>query len=70
MPNETPSHFLKLNDENYSEWNMWMEAELICRGLWGIIKVVVDRDGRGENNIMREIEMKKGKRGAQKMAEA
>ena len=70
MPNETLSHFPKLNDTNYSECNMQMEAKLVRRGLWGMIEIVVDRDRRDENDVTREIETKKSKRATQKLAEA
>ncbi len=63
--------FAKLNDVNYPEWAMWMEAHLIRVKLWdGIIEIMVDEKGRGTEAVEEEEMKKKEKRSAQKMAEA
>jgi gag-polypeptide of LTR copia-type/Domain of unknown function (DUF4219)/Zinc knuckle len=69
MVSEETSRFPKLNDTNYAEWHMRMEAELIRKGLWGNVEIVVDTTGKDDDTIEAEIALKKGKRGAQKMAE-
>jgi hypothetical protein len=66
---EQSSHFLKLNDTNYIEWSIWMEVELIRRGFWTIVEVVVDVNGKDADTIHTEWETKKSKRNSQKMAE-
>ena len=66
----TPS-FSKLNDVNYPEWAMRMEAHLIRLKLWdGIVEITVDEKGRGTEAAEEEEAKKKEKRSAQKMAEA
>ena len=63
--------FAKLNDANYPEWAMRMEAHLIRMKLWdGIVEITVDEKGRGTDAVEEEEAKKKEKRSAQKMAEA
>jgi len=63
------SCFPKLNDGNYIEWAMRMEAKLICRNFWMMVKVIVNEDGKDVTTIQSEWSVKKSKRSAQKMAE-
>ena len=66
---EQSSCFLKLNDGNYIEWSIQMEAELIKRGLWTMVEIIVDVDGKDADSVHTEWETKKSKRNSQKMAE-
>jgi len=34
MSVDEKTHFPLLNNDNYMEWSIHMEAELICKGLW------------------------------------
>ncbi|THH04488.1 hypothetical protein EW146_g10164 [Bondarzewia mesenterica] len=62
--------FPKLNDGNYLEWAMMMEAELVRKGLWAVMDILVDTEGKDEASWKAELQMKMVKRTAQKMAEA
>ncbi|THH06318.1 hypothetical protein EW146_g9647 [Bondarzewia mesenterica] len=64
------ARFPKLNDGNYAEWSMMMEAELVRKGLWGMVEILVDTEGKEETAWKAELQMKMVKRTAQKMAEA
>jgi hypothetical protein len=70
MSEDHSTRFPKLNDSNYVEWSLMMEAELIHKQLWGMINVVVDEEGKDAETVAKELEAKKAKRGAQKMSEA
>jgi len=70
MSENSSSHFPRLNDTNYVKWAMRMEAELIRRNLWAMVKVVVDEDGKDADIIQAEWMAKKNKQSMQKMAEA
>jgi hypothetical protein len=66
---KTP-HFPLLNNTNYSEWSIHMEAELIRKGLWELVLCKVEKSGKDASEITAEIEKVKAKRSAKKMAEA
>ncbi|EIW61124.1 uncharacterized protein TRAVEDRAFT_46348, partial [Trametes versicolor FP-101664 SS1] len=73
MTEHTSNHssFAKLNDVNYPEWTMRMEAHLIRKKLWdGVMEITVETMGRGVDVVEEEYEKKKQKRSTQKMAEA
>jgi hypothetical protein len=46
--------FLLLSDANYTEWAMWMEAELIEKGLWEQVFVELDVNGKTIQEIESE----------------
>jgi hypothetical protein len=61
----------RLNDSNYPEWAIRMQAVLIRRSLWtGITNIVVDEEGKDEGMVAAEIEALKKKRKVDKMDEA
>jgi hypothetical protein len=63
--------FVKLNDSNYVEWSIRMEAELVRASLWSMIEVVLDTvDGKDATTIAAELAAKRGKRSPEKMAQA
>jgi hypothetical protein len=62
--------FPRLNDSNYAEWAVRMEAILIRKGLWSMIETVVETEGKDAATIMAELDKKKKGRLADKMAEA
>jgi hypothetical protein len=68
--NDNTSHFPKLNDTNYPEWSVRMDAELIRKSLWGNIKIVIDETGKDADAVKAELQAMLNKRNAQKMAEA
>ncbi|KAJ7725563.1 hypothetical protein B0H16DRAFT_1332644, partial [Mycena metata] len=70
MTDECSSCFPRLNDTNYPEWALRMEADLIRKGLCAVVEVSVDTDGKEPADIAKEVETKVSKRNAQKMAEA
>ena len=47
-----------------------MEAELIWKGLWDMVFVEVDTDGKSDNDVKAELQKLVAKRSAKKMAEA
>ena len=60
-----------LNDSNYPEWAIRMQAILIRRSLWtGITNIIVDEAEKDEETVAAEIEAKKKTRTAGKMDEA
>jgi len=38
--------FPPLNNNNYTEWSIHMEAELICKGLWDNVQCEVSVEGK------------------------
>jgi hypothetical protein len=63
--------FSCLNDSNYAEWAVHMQAILVRCGLWSqIINIVVDETGKDATTIAAEVEDLKKKRNAVKMDEA
>jgi hypothetical protein len=68
--NDNSSHFPKLNDTNYAEWSVYMEAELIRKSLWGNIEIIIDKTGKDANTVRAEWQLKLNKWNLQKMVEA
>jgi gag-polypeptide of LTR copia-type/Zinc knuckle len=63
--------FVCLNDSNYAEWAVCMQAILVRRGLLSqIVNIVVDETGKDAATIAAEVEDLKKKRDAGKMDEA
>ena len=54
----TVTHFAKLNDLNYPEWSVIMEAELVWRGLWSVVMVKIDKSGKDKMMIEAELKVK------------
>ena len=52
----TTTHFPNINNSNYAEWALWMEAVLVCAGLWSMINVRVDTDGKTADEITQAVE--------------
>jgi len=66
--NSTPC-FLHLNDTNYSEWVLYIEAELIRKDLWtNVIEIVMNTKEKKDTDIKKEFETKLGKQSTSKMA--
>ncbi|KAI5117552.1 hypothetical protein M0805_004752 [Coniferiporia weirii] len=59
-----------LNDTNYGEWAMRMEAVLIRKGLLGMVELEVEADGKTKEEYKAEYAKAKTKRPKTKMAEA
>ena len=59
MSDETASRFPKLNNANYAKWNLQMEAELIRKGLWGMVEIAVETEGKDDAAIAAEMQTKK-----------
>ena len=71
----TSARFQRLNDTNYAEWSLRMEAILIRGGLWGMIKPEIGQrkeDGteKDESTIALELEVALKVRTVSKMNEA
>ena len=62
--------FSRLNDSNYPEWVVRMEATLVKRGLWPVISITVDPNGKDASTIAAELKKKIDDRDATKMLEA
>jgi len=62
--------FSHLNDSNYAEWAIWMEVILVRKGLWSMIKIMVDVKGKDAEMAAAQLEKKKKEQLADKMAEA
>ena len=61
MSTETSAHFQCLNDTDYTEWSLRMEAILIHRGLWAMIHLEIDKlkaDSMEKDMLMITLELK------------
>jgi hypothetical protein len=72
---DTTVRFPNLNDSNYAEWSVRMEAILVRQGLWSMVKIPisgVDADGevKAVSTIAAELESVMKMRDAGKMDEA
>ena len=67
---ERTPRFPLLGNGNYGEWSIRMEAELIRKGLWDMVFVEVDTDGKSDDDVKAELQKLVAKRSAKKMAEA
>jgi len=75
MSTESSARFQHLNDTNYAEWSLRMEAVLIHGGLWGMIHPEIDKlkaDGteKDASTIALELEAALKARTVTKMNEA
>lgn len=68
--NEKTWRFPLLNDTNYTEWSMRMEAELVRKGLWDMVFCEVVDDGKTPDEVVNEVGRLKARRSTKKMAEA
>jgi len=67
---DTP-RFTRLNDANYAEWALRMEAVLIRKGLWLVVDVIVpNADAKDDDTVELELQKLLKARTASKMAEA
>ncbi|KDQ56282.1 hypothetical protein JAAARDRAFT_48207 [Jaapia argillacea MUCL 33604] len=66
----TFSVFAKLNDSNYFEWAIMMEAELVQKKYWDLVLVEVDGMGKDLEDVKKKLLAKLVKRSTTKMAEA
>ena len=57
-----------LNDSNYAEWTIRMEAILIWHKLWSAMEIIVDMKGKTQQKIDEEITKKKATCAKDKMA--
>lgn len=62
--------FARLNDSNYAEWVVRMEAVLIKRGLWDLVQHEVDEEGKDSDAIAAEWKKWRDKRTKAKLDEA
>jgi Domain of unknown function (DUF4219) len=63
--------FTCLNDSNYAEWAVHMQAVLVCHGLWSkVINIAVNEKGKDGAKVAVEIEDLKKKRDCTEMNEA
>jgi hypothetical protein len=72
MPDDSEDHriqFLSLNDSNYVEWSLRMEAELVENGLWEQVFIEIDVNGKSTDEISAEKAKAVVKRTTRKMAE-
>ena len=44
-------HFAPLNDTNFHEWSIRIEAHLIRKDLWGTVTCETDTDGKSDAKI-------------------
>jgi len=68
---DSTSCFICLNDTNYPEWALLMEAKPVRKGLWNnVMEILVDTKEKADADVKKEYETKLGKQSASKMAEA
>ena len=71
MVNGKTVHFARLNNSNYAEWAVRMQAILVRHGLWSqIVNIVVNETGKDAATVATEIGDFKKKRSIEKMDEA
>jgi hypothetical protein len=73
MPDDSEDHqirFPSLNDSNYVEWSLRMEAKLVEKGLWEQVFIEIDVNGKSADEISAEKAKAVVKRTTRKMAEA
>ena len=69
MSVDEKTRFPPLNNDNYTEWSIRMEAELICKGLWDNIQCEVSVDGKMAEEAEEIVTKWHGKCTQKKMAE-
>ncbi|PPQ84349.1 hypothetical protein CVT26_007083 [Gymnopilus dilepis] len=62
--------FSWLNNTNYLEWALRMEAVLICAGLWQMIDIIIDETGKDAATIAKGIKAAIDGQATDKMNEA
>jgi hypothetical protein len=67
---KTTPRFVPLNDTNYSQWAIRMEAELIRKDLWKLVTCTTDVEGKTDAEIETVWNDWRKKRSVQKMSEA
>jgi len=56
------SYFTRLNDTNYPEWALCMEAELVRKGLWtNVMEILVDTEEKADADVKKKYKTKLGK---------
>lgn len=55
--NDKPGRFPPLNDSNYTEWSVHMEAKFIHKGLWDNVLCKMDAEGKTEDEV-KDVVMK------------
>lgn len=70
MSDSETIRFSRLNDSNYAEWAIRMEAILIKKGLWSLVNIQVDPTGKDASTIAKNFEKLKEERDKMKLQEA
>ena len=59
LDHDSTSHFTHLNDTNYPEWALCIEAELVHKGLWtNVMEILVDTEGKADADVKKKYEAK------------
>jgi hypothetical protein len=69
MSIDEKTRFPPLNDDNYTEWSIRMEAELIRKSLWDNVQCEVSVEGKMTAEAEEIVTKWRGKRTQKKMAE-
>jgi hypothetical protein len=69
MSVDEKTRFPPLNDDNYTEWSIRMEAELIRKSLWDNVQCEVSVEGKTTDEAKEVVTKWRGKRTQKKMAE-
>ena len=64
---DKPGHFLPLNNSNYTEWSIRMEAKLVHKGLWDNVLCETDVEGKTEDEVKDVVTKWHGKCTSKKM---
>lgn len=73
MPSDDTSRFPKLNDTNYAQWHIQMEAHLIKKKLWSnLVEITINdpEDKMTQDEVNAAAEKVREKRDVEKIAEA
>ena len=60
----------RLNDSNYAEWAIRMEAILVRYDLWSMVEIFMESEGKTQQKVNEEFAEKKAARSRDKMARA
>jgi hypothetical protein len=69
MSIDEKTRFPPLNDDNYMEWSIHMEAELIHKGLWDNVQCEVSVEGKTAEEAEEIVTKWRGKHTQKKMVE-
>src|SRR5882762_5022566 len=69
MATDDKTRFPPLNEDNYTEWSIRMEAELIRKSLWDNVQCEVSVEGKSPQEAEEIVTKWRGKRTQKKMAE-